>query len=180
MKVAIGSDHAGFAQKESLRDFIASIGHEVIDKGTYSEERCDYPDYAEAVARAIQSGEADRGVLVCGTGLGMAMAADKVTGIRAVTVTSAQFAQLAREHNDANVICVSGRFVDLETNEQIVRTFLETKFSGGRHAMRVAKVMALDGDPARPTSVATGEDVLPVRPPRYVQVPDDPSPARGF
>ncbi|MDY2624910.1 MAG: ribose 5-phosphate isomerase B [Coriobacteriales bacterium] len=174
MKVAIGSDHAGFAQKESLKKYLANQGHEVIDKGTMSDERCDYPDFAEAVALAVQSGEADRGVLVCGTGIGMALAADKVTGIRAATITSVPFAELCRQHNDLNVICLSGRFVEPEVNEQIVQTFLNTKFEGGRHALRVAKIMRLDHDPARPTT--TEETVLPGRPPRSIDISEEASP----
>lgn len=144
MKISIGSDHAGFEQKQALAEYLREKGHEVLDRGPESEERVDYPDYAEAVAHDVSNGTADRGVLVCGTGIGMALAADKVVGIRAANVINVQFAELCRQHNDANVVTLSGRFVDLETNKQIVDTFLETKFEGGRHAMRVAKIMRLD------------------------------------
>lgn len=144
MKIAIGSDHAGFEQKQLLVDYLVSLGHDVIDEGPDSDDRVDYPDYAVAVANAVAGGSADRGVLVCGTGIGMALAADKVAGIRAANVINAQFAQLCREHNDANVVTLSGRFVSIEENKAIVDAFLTTEFAGGRHAGRVQKIMDLD------------------------------------
>ena len=144
MKVSIASDHAGFEEKELLVGYLESLGHEVIDRGPENDDRVDYPDYAAIVARDVVEGEAERGVLVCGTGIGMAVAANKVDGIRAANVTSPEFAQLAREHNDANVVTVSGRFVTDEVNRAIVKTFLETDFAGGRHAGRVQKIMALE------------------------------------
>lgn len=143
MKVSIASDHAGFEEKELLRAYLAELGHEVIDRGPDSDDRVDYPDFAALVAADIVEGIADRGVLVCGTGIGMAIAANKVDGIRAANVITPEFAQLAREHNDANVVTVSGRFVSHEVNSEIVRMFLETEFAGGRHEGRVAKIMAL-------------------------------------
>lgn len=145
MRVAIGSDHAGFEQKQVLVDYLASeLGQDVIDLGPDSEERVDYPDYAALVARTVAQGDADRGVLVCGTGIGVALAADKVAGIRASSITTPEFAELFRQHNDGNVVCLSGRFVEPEVNREIVRVFLTTEFEGGRHADRVAKIMALD------------------------------------
>ena len=145
MRVAIGSDHAGFEQKQALVDYLASeLGQDVIDLGPDSEERVDYPDYAVLVARTVAQGDADRGVLVCGTGIGVALAADKVAGIRASSITTPEFAELFRQHNDGNVVCLSGRFVEPEVNREIVRVFLTTEFEGGRHADRVAKIMALD------------------------------------
>ena len=145
MRVAIGSDQAGFEQKQALVDYLASeLGQDVIDLGPDSEERVDYPDYAALVARAVAQGDADRGVLVCGTGIGVALAADKVAGIRASSITTPEFAELFRQHNDGNVVCLSGRFVEPEVNREIVRVFLTTEFEGGRHADRVAKIMALD------------------------------------
>jgi ribose 5-phosphate isomerase B len=141
MRVALGSDHAGFEQKEHLRAFLEGQGIDVDDVGTTSaEESVDYPDYAQAVAHAVAEGLADFGVLVCGTGLGMAVAANKVAGVRAVPVTTPDFAKLARAHNDANVVAVSGRFIDPEINEQIVSAFLSTEFEGGRHSRRVEKI----------------------------------------
>ena len=145
MRVAIGSDHAGFEQKQALVDYLASeLGQDVIDLGPDSEERVDYPDYAALVARTVAQGDADRGVLVCGTGIGVALAAAKVAGIRASSITTPEFAELFRQHNDGNVVCLSGRFVEPEVNREIVRVFLTTEFEGGRHADRVAKIMALD------------------------------------
>jgi ribose 5-phosphate isomerase B len=144
MKISIGSDHAGFAQKEQLKAYLQGKGHDVVDRGCYSDERVDYPDFAKPVALDVASGRAERGVLVCGTGIGMAMAADKVPGVRAANVITPQFADLCREHNDANVITLSGRFVELQTNEEILDIFLSTDFGGGRHTGRVAKIMELD------------------------------------
>ena len=144
MKVSIASDHAGFEEKELLKSYIEELGYEVVDEGPDSDDRVDYPDYAELVAKDVAGGKVDRGVLVCGTGIGMAVAANKVRGIRAANVTSPEFAALAREHNDANVVTVSGRFVTDEVNRAIVKTFLETEFGGGRHAGRVAKITALE------------------------------------
>ena len=144
MKVSIASDHAGFEQKQRLAAYLASRGHEVIDRGPENDDRVDYPDFAALVAADVANGAAERGVLVCGTGIGMAIAANKVDGIRAANVTTPEFAQLAREHNDANVVTVSGRFVAPETNEAILDAFLSTPFAGGRHEARVAKIMALE------------------------------------
>jgi len=150
MRIAIGSDHAGFEQKERLRTHLESEGHAVEDLGTTSaEESVDYPDYAIAVAKQVAGGDVDYGVLVCGTGLGMAIAANKVDGIRAVNVTDPEFAKLAREHNDANVIAVSGRFTPVLVNEQIVDAFIATEFAGGRHSGRVDKITKAEhGDEA--------------------------------
>ena len=125
MKISIASDHAGFEQKELLKPFLEELGHEVLDRGPDSDDRVDYPDYAKLVGDDVAQGVAERGVLVCGTGIGMAIAANKVDGIRAANVTTPEFAQLAREHNDANIVTVSGRFVADETNRAIVKTFLE-------------------------------------------------------
>ncbi len=144
MIVSIAADHAGFEEKQRLVGYLAELGHEVIDRGPNTDDRVDYPDFAVLVARDVASGEAERGVLVCGTGIGMAVAANKVHGIRAANVTSPEFAALAREHNDANIVTVSGRFVTDEVNRAIVKTFLETEFGGGRHAGRVEKIMALE------------------------------------
>lgn len=144
MRVSIGADHAGFEQKQALAAYLAGKGHEVCDRGPESDDRVDYPDYAAAVARDVAEGAADAGVLVCGTGIGMAMAADKVPGVRAANIINIEFAALCREHNDANVITLSGRFVPLEENERILDTFFATEFGGGRHAGRVEKIMNLD------------------------------------
>ena len=143
MKISIGSDHAGFEQKEALKAYL-SENYEVIDRGPATDDRCDYPDFAALVAHDVADGVVDRGVLVCGTGIGMAVAADKIAGVRAVNIINPQFAALCREHNNANVITLSGRFVELDTNKEILDVFLTTDFAGGRHEGRVAKIMELD------------------------------------
>ncbi len=148
MKISIASDHAGFEQKQSLKSYLQEQGHEVVDRGPDSDERVDYPDFAELVARDVADGAAERGVLVCGTGIGMAVAANKVDGIRAANVVTPEFAGLAREHNDANVVALSGRFVDEDVNRAILDAFLSTPFGEGRHAGRVAKITALEGERA--------------------------------
>ena len=144
MKLSIASDHAGFEQKQQLAEYLRNLGHEVLDRGPDSDDRVDYPDFAELVARDVAEGVAERGVLVCGTGIGMAVAANKIDGIRAANVTTPEFAALSREHNDANIVTVSGRFVALEENERIMDAFIETEFGGGRHAGRVQKIMDLE------------------------------------
>jgi ribose 5-phosphate isomerase B len=143
MRIAIASDHAGFEQKQELIPYLQEQGHTVYDLGPDDDNRVDYPDYAAKVAHAVADGKAERGVLVCGTGIGMSMAANKIKGIRAANVVTPEFAGLSREHNDANVITVSGRFVDLRVNKAIIDTFLKTAFAGGRHLARVAKLNAL-------------------------------------
>lgn len=141
MRVVIGSDHAGFDQKERIKQHLAEKGHDIIDVGTVNaEDSVDYPDFAIQASRRVASGDAELGVLVCGTGIGMSIAANKVRGVRAANVTSVEFARLAREHNNANVVTVSARFVPVQVNEEIVDTFLETEFGGGRHGMRVDKI----------------------------------------
>lgn len=144
MVISMGSDHAGFEQKEQLKAYLQQQGHTVLDRGCDSADRVDYPDFALPVAQDVAAGEAERGVLVCGTGIGMALAADKVAGVRAANIITPQFAALCREHNDANVITLSGRFVSFEVNCEILDTFLSTEFGGGRHAGRVEKIMSLD------------------------------------
>ncbi len=144
MRVSIGADHAGFEQKEQLKEHLEAEGFGVIDRGPDTDARVDYPDFAALVAEDVASGEAEFGVLVCGTGIGMAVAANKVHGIRAVNIVREDFAVLSREHNDANIVTVSGRFVSPEENIRIVDAFLSTPFGEGRHAGRVAKIMALE------------------------------------
>lgn len=144
MRVAIASDHAGFIQKQPMIDYMIGLGHEVVDLGPDTDDRVDYPDFGEKVGRYVAAGDADRGVCICGTGIGIAISAGKIPGIRASSITSPEFAALFRQHNDGNVIGLSGRFVDLEVNEEIVKTFLSTDFEGGRHAGRVEKINALD------------------------------------
>jgi ribose 5-phosphate isomerase B len=144
MRLSIASDHAGFEQKQALAAYLTSAGHTVTDFGPQDDNRVDYPDFAALVANSVADGSAEFGVLVCGTGIGMAIAANKIHGVRAVNIINQQFAQLSREHNNANVITLSGRFVDLEENKRILDTFLNEPFGEGRHAARVEKIMALE------------------------------------
>jgi ribose 5-phosphate isomerase B len=144
MKIAIAADHAGFALKERLRQRLVDQGHEVVDYGTASTESCDYPDYAQQVAREVGRGRSDRGILVCSTGIGMAIAANKVAGVRAAPAQSDDEVRLTREHNDANVLTLGARYLDEEKAAALVGIFLGTEFSGGRHARRVAKIARLE------------------------------------
>ena len=145
MRIAIGSDHAGYHLKEIIKSRLVESGAEVDDLGTASEASVDYPDYAAAVARRVASGASDRGILVCGTGIGMAMAANKIHGIRAASVEGLESARLSRAHNDANVLTVGARITPPELALAIVQTFLDTAFEGGRHQRRIDKIMALEG-----------------------------------
>ncbi len=144
MKIAIGADHAGFTLKDQVRDALRQAGHEVIDAGANSADSTDYPDYAAAVAKDVASGSADRGVLVCSTGVGMSIAANKVPGIRAALGYNADEVRLTRAHNDANVLALGARYTDLATANDLIRIFVETPFEGGRHTRRVEKIAKLE------------------------------------
>lgn|SRR5487761_2282616 len=144
MKIAIGADHAGFALKDQVRDALREAGHEVIDAGAHSAESADYPDFAGAVARQVAAGGAERGILVCSTGVGMSIAANKVDGIRAAIAFNADEVRLTRAHNDANVITIGARYTAAEAAHEMVRIFLETPFEGGRHARRIRKIAELE------------------------------------
>ena len=144
MKIAIGADHAGFELKESLRSQLEQAGHQVIDFGTDSTQSVDYPDYAGKVAHDVASGGAERGILVCSTGVGMSMAANKVNGIRAALGTVPDEVRLSREHNNANVLTLGARYLDAPKAMELVNVFLETGFAGGRHARRVAEIADLE------------------------------------
>ncbi|MGE5486847.1 MAG: ribose 5-phosphate isomerase B [bacterium] len=144
MRIAIGADHAGFALKEELKRSLEQQGHAVVDRGTYSAESCDYPDFAGLVAADVAAGRADRGILVCYTGVGMSMAANKVNGIRAGLGTVVEQVQLMRRHNDANVLTIGAKYTDFACASALVSAFLETAFEGGRHGRRVNKIAALE------------------------------------
>lgn len=144
MKIAIGADHAGFALKDQVRDALRQADHEVVDLGTNSPESTDYPDYASAVAHNVVSGAADRGILVCSTGVGMSIAANKINGVRAALAVNPEEVRLTRAHNDANIITIGARDTDAASANELVRVFLETPFDGGRHARRIAKIAALE------------------------------------
>lgn len=146
MRIAVGSDHAGFTMKESLAAHLRELGHEVVDCGTHSEDRVDYPDFGAAVGRRVAAGDAEGGLCVCGSGIGIAMAANKIAGIRAATVHDATSARLACEHNDANVICLGERLVGPEVARESLDAWLGATFQGGRHVGRVAKLDALGGE----------------------------------
>lgn len=149
MKIALGADHAGFELKEKVKKFLLKQGVEVDDLGTNSSESVDYPDYAVKVAHDVASQRASYGVLVCGSGIGMAITANKVAGVRATTATTEQEAQLSREHNDANVLAIGARLVKDEQALKIVDAFLKSSFAHGRHESRVAKIEMVEREEAR-------------------------------
>lgn len=138
--IPIGADHAGFQLKERLVKELASLGYHPVDVGTHSDDSVDYPDFAHRVAERVETGVNARGVLLCGTGLGMSYAANRHPGVRAAVAWTAEVARLAREHNDANVLVLPARFLDEEQGVKILREWLDTPFAGGRHARRVAKI----------------------------------------
>ena len=144
MKIAIGCDHGALALKESVKSVLAELGAEVEDLGTYTEESVDYPDIAEKVCEKVVSGSAERGVVLCGTGIGISIAANKIRGIRCALCSEAYSARMARAHNDANVLALGGRVLGPELAGDIVRTFFTQAFEGGRHARRVGKITALE------------------------------------
>lgn len=146
MRLAIGSDHAGFQLKTTVGEHLRSLGHEVVDVGTTGEESVDYPDFGAAVGQAVANGDAELGIAVCGSGIGIAIAANKVSGVRAATVNDATGGHLCREHNDANVLCLGQRMVGVAVALDAVDAFLGAEFEGGRHQRRVNKITALEPD----------------------------------
>ncbi|MEO6119266.1 MAG: ribose 5-phosphate isomerase B [Terriglobales bacterium] len=149
MKIAIGADHAGFELKEKVKKYLVKHGVEVEDLGTNSSESVDYPDYAAKVAHEVAAGRVTHGVLVCGSGIGMAITANKVAGVRAASATTEQEAQLSREHNDANVIAIGARLMKDDQAIKVVDTFLKSSFAHGRHEARVAKIEMIEREEAR-------------------------------
>lgn len=140
MRLSIGSDHAGYALKSTLIPWLESMGHVVADKGCHSEDSIDYPDYGHPVASDVESNTANVGILICGSGNGISMTANKHQGIRCALCWTPEISALARQHNDANIVALPARFIDATTAKQIIETFLTTEFEGGRHANRVAKI----------------------------------------
>lgn len=147
VRIAVGADHAGVDMKDMLAGHLRGRGIEVVDLGTQGHDRVDYPDFGAAVGRAVAGGEVDLGVCVCGTGIGIGIAANKVPGVRAATVHDHTSARLAREHNDANVLCLGQRLLGDEVARDAVDAWLDAEFQGGRHVARVAKLTALDEAP---------------------------------
>lgn len=143
----MGSDHAGLELKQLLSEHLVSLGHEVVDLGAYSGEATDYPDFGAAVGREVASGGSDFGVCVCGTGIGIAIAANKVRGVRAAVVHDVSSARLGREHNDANVICFGARITGTEVAKDALEVFLRSEFKAGRHLLRIEKIAALEHEP---------------------------------
>jgi ribose 5-phosphate isomerase B len=140
VKIAIASDHAGFRLKEGVRRHLQKLGHEVKDLGTFDEKPVDYPDFAFPVAKSVASGDCEMGILFCGTGIGMSIAANKVKGIRAAHCTNVEEAKLSRQHNNANVLCLGGRILGKEQAFEMVDAWLTTEFEGGRHERRLGKI----------------------------------------
>lgn len=144
MKIAIGCDHGGLHLKQEIKALVTTLGHEVEDFGTHSTESCDYPDIAEPVAHAVMEGKADRGILICGTGIGIGISANKIKGIRAALCHDSFSAKYSRLHNDANVLTMGERVIGPGLAKDIVTIWLNTEFEGGRHARRVEKISALE------------------------------------
>ncbi|MGQ9629925.1 MAG: ribose 5-phosphate isomerase B [bacterium] len=145
MNIALGSDHGGFELKEKIKELLRELGHDYVDYGTDNPASVDYPDYGEAVAKAVAEGKHDRGILICGTGIGMSIVANKVPGIRAALCYDLFGVKMAREHNDANILTMGGRMTGVDLAKEIVRTFLSTPFSGGeRHRRRVDKISKIE------------------------------------
>ena len=146
MKIGIGNDHSALEMKAEIIEFLKEKGHEVVNYGTDSPESCDYPVYGETVARAVASGEVEQGILICGTGLGISLAANKVKGIRAVVCSEPFTAKMARAHNNCNILSFGARVVGVELAKMIVDTWLNTEFEGGRHQRRVDLIMAIESE----------------------------------
>ena len=146
MKISIGSDHGAFDMKEHLKQYLTEQGHQVVDCGTYSTDSCDYADFAKAAAQLVASGDCDRGIVMCTTGVGISIAANKVRGIRCALCSEPYSAEMTRRHNDANMLAMGGALIGPNMADRIVDVFLGTEFEGGRHARRVGKIMAIENE----------------------------------
>lgn len=144
MKIIIGNDHAATAMKFEIMEYLKELGHEVVNVGTDNNESCNYPEYGEKVGRAVAAGEADCGVLICGTGVGISIAANKVPGVRAAVCSDVTTARLVKEHNNANIIAFGARIVGVETAKDIVKAYLEAEFAGGRHQPRIDMIHEIE------------------------------------
>jgi len=144
VRIIIGSDHAGFALKESVKGFLSAAGYRVFDAGTHRDESVDYPDYGILAAGRVSSGEFEKGILVCGSGVGMAIVANKFPGIRAALCLDEETARLSRQHNDSNILVLAGRKTEAAAAERIIKTWMETPFEGGRHQKRLDKIRELE------------------------------------
>lgn len=144
MQIGLACDHGGFELKEELKAFLKSLGIEPIDMGTFNEDSVDYPDFGVLVAEKVSRGELEKGILICGTGIGMSMVANKFPRIRAALANDLYSSRCSREHNDANILIIGGRIVGMELAKEIVRVWLETPFAGGRHKRRLEKIEALE------------------------------------
>ena len=144
MKISLGCDHGGYALKEHIKAYLESKGHEVVDCGTYSTDSCDYPIFGEAAARKVQSGECERGIVICTTGIGISIAANKVRGIRCALCSEPLSAEMTRRHNNANILCMGGKVIDKETAVKLVDIFLHTEFEGGRHQRRIDQIAQIE------------------------------------
>ena len=144
MKIAIGSDHGGFELKEKIRTLLIGLGHEVLDLGCHSPDSVDYPIQGREVAKSVASGQYERGVLICGTGIGMCIVANRIPGVRAALCHDLFTARMSREHNDSNILCMGGRIIDHGLAEEMVKVWLMTPFTGGRHSRRINMIDSLD------------------------------------
>ncbi|MHC4944049.1 MAG: ribose 5-phosphate isomerase B [Planctomycetota bacterium] len=149
MKIYIGSDHAGYAAKEAVKARLAQEGHELVDAGTDSEDSCDYPDFALQVAHGVSRSNEDRGILICGTGIGMSIAANKIDGIRAALCHDEETARMSRAHNDANILCMGARILSENALYGIAKVWLSTSFEAGRHARRLEKIQQAEREDTR-------------------------------
>ena len=146
MKISLGCDHGAFALKEHLKDYLTQKGHDVVDCGTYSADSCDYPVFAKAAAEKVASGECERGIVLCTTGIGISISANKVRGVRCALCSEPYSAEMTRRHNDANMLAMGGALIGPNMADRIVDVFLGTEFEGGRHARRVGKIMAIENE----------------------------------
>ena len=144
MRISVGSDHRGLEVKNRVVDLLVRLGHEVTDEGTQTTDSVDYPDVAITVSRKVCNGQADRGILVCGTGIGMSITANKLPGIRAATCNDSVTAEISRRHNDVNVLCLAGDFLGQKNIDRLIEVWIDTKFEGGRHARRLKKIAELE------------------------------------